>query len=328
MKAPRVTLEQWRVLQAVVDQGGFSQAARHLHRSQSSVSYAVARLQEQVGIPLLRIEGRKAVLTEAGEVLLRRSRALLRDAGSLEGLAHALSEGWEAEVRLVVDAAFPSDLLMAALVEFMPLSRGTRVQLQEVVLSGAEETLLSGEADLVIGTHVPASHLGDPLMEVPFLAVAHPDHPLHRLDRPLTGHDLKDHMQVVVRDSGTLHRTDFGWLDAEHRWTVTSLDTAAAAVGAGLGFGWLPLHRIQEALDRGRLKALPLSAGLQQSASLYLIFRDQDNAGPATRALARVLHGACHPNGPSNVSTSPPQASGLPTNGYASADVPGNNGPR
>ncbi|HSP01652.1 MAG TPA: LysR family transcriptional regulator [Thioalkalivibrio sp.] len=327
MKAPRVTLEQWRVLQAVVDQGGFSQAARHLHRSQSSVSYAVARLQEQVGIPLLRIEGRKAVLTEAGEVLLRRSRALLRDAGSLEGLAHALSEGWEAEVHLVVDAAFPSDLLMAALVEFMPLSRGTRVQLQEVVLSGAEETLLSGEADLVIGTHVPASHLGDPLMEVQFLAVAHPDHPLHRLERPLTGHDLKDHMQVVVRDSGTLHRTDFGWLDAEHRWTVTSLDTAAAAVGAGLGFGWLPLHRIREALDRGSLKTLPLSTGLQQSASLYLIFRDQDNAGPATRALAQVLHRACHAIGTPNGSTSPPQASGLPTNGYASAADPGNNGP-
>ena len=80
MKAPRVTLEQWRTLQAVVDHGGFAQAAEAIHRSQSSVSYTVARMQEQLGVPLLRIEGRKAVLTEAGEVLLRRSRQLLLQA--------------------------------------------------------------------------------------------------------------------------------------------------------------------------------------------------------------------------------------------------------
>ena len=67
MKAPRVTLDQWRTLQAVVDHGGFAQAAEALHRSQSSVSYTVARMQEQLGAPLLRIDGRKAVLTEAGK---------------------------------------------------------------------------------------------------------------------------------------------------------------------------------------------------------------------------------------------------------------------
>ena len=48
MKVPRVTLEQWRTLQAVIDSGGFAQAAEVLHRSQSSVSYTVARMQEQL----------------------------------------------------------------------------------------------------------------------------------------------------------------------------------------------------------------------------------------------------------------------------------------
>ena len=41
--------------------GGFAQAAEALHRSQSSVSYTVARMQDQLGVPLLRIDGRKAV---------------------------------------------------------------------------------------------------------------------------------------------------------------------------------------------------------------------------------------------------------------------------
>src|SRR5690606_24131919 len=104
MKAPRVTLDQWRTLQAVVDQGGFAQAAEVLHRSQSSVSYTVARMQEQLGVRLLRIDRRKAVLTEAGDVRLRRSRPLVKQGSQLEELAPHTQQGWAAEVGLVVDA--------------------------------------------------------------------------------------------------------------------------------------------------------------------------------------------------------------------------------
>ena len=54
----KTSLEQWAVLAAVVDQGGFAQAAETLHRSQSAVSYAVGRLQEALEVPLLAIQGR------------------------------------------------------------------------------------------------------------------------------------------------------------------------------------------------------------------------------------------------------------------------------
>src|SRR5258706_16187742 len=100
MRVPRSTLEQWSVLKAIVDHGGFAQAAEALHRSQSSVSYMVARLQEQLGIELLTIEGRKARLTEQGGVLLARGTELLERAHRLEHLAVSLSKGWEAEIRL------------------------------------------------------------------------------------------------------------------------------------------------------------------------------------------------------------------------------------
>ena len=70
MRIPKTTLEQWRVLQAIVEYGGFAQAAERLNRSQSAVSYAVARLQERAGVDLLVIDGRKAQLTDAGRSLL------------------------------------------------------------------------------------------------------------------------------------------------------------------------------------------------------------------------------------------------------------------
>lgn len=289
MKAPRVTLEQWRTLQAVVDQGSFAQAAEVLHRSQSSISYTVARMQEQLGVPLLRIDGRKAVLTEAGEVLLRRSRQLVRQASQLEELAFHMEQGWEAEVRLVVDAAYPTIPVVRALEAFMPQSRGCRVRLREEVLSGVEEVLLEGTADLAISALDLRGYLGVPLCDVEFVAVSHPDHPLQQLQRSLSSHDLESHMQVVVRDSGRLHPRDAGWLGAEQRWTVGSLATSATFVSNGLGFAWLPRHLIERDLDEGRLKPLPLENGGQRSARFYLYANKERSLGPATQILIELL---------------------------------------
>ncbi len=283
------TLDQWRALQAVVDYGGYAQAATQLNRSQSTVNYAVTKLEEQLGIQLLEVKGRKAVLTEAGQVLLDRSRLLLKDAVEIGQLANSLSQGREAEIQLVVDAAFPTAILMETLKLFATQSQGTRVQLREVVLSGACEALVAGEADLVIAGQVPPDFLGNILLEVEFVAVAHPDHALHQLNREISTNDISHELQVVIRDSGVKHNVNTGWLGAEHRWTVTSIDSATAAVSAGLGFAWLPRHQVQDKLDRGELKLLPLDQGLNYVANLYLIFGKPASIGPATRQLADIL---------------------------------------
>jgi DNA-binding transcriptional LysR family regulator len=289
MKAPRVTLDQWRTLQAVVDQGGFAQAAEVLHRSQSSVSYTVARMQEQLGVPLLRIDGRKAVLTEAGDVLLRRSRQLVKQASQLEDLAHHMEQGWEAEVRLVVDAAYPNARLVRALTAFMPQSRGCRVRLREEVLSGVEEVIKEGTADLAISALNISGFLGAEMSTVEFVAVAHPDHALHRLHRELTFQDLETQMQVVIRDSGRLQPRDVGWLGAEQRWTVGSLATAATFVSNGLGFAWLPRHLIERELKDGLLKPLPLDQGGSNNPLFYLYSNKDKPLGPATQILVDLI---------------------------------------
>ena len=289
MKAPRVTLEQWRTLQAVVDHGGFAQAAEALHRSQSSISYTVARMQEQLGAPLLRIDGRKAVLTEAGDVLLRRSRQLVKQARQLEELAHHMEQGWEAEVRLVVDAAYPNARLIRALRAFMPQSRGCRVRLREEVLSGVEEVLKEGAADLAISGYNIPGFLGAEMHPVEIIAVAHPEHALHRLQRSLSFHDLESQLQVVIRDSGRHQPIDVGWLGAEQRWTVGSLATATNFVSSGLGFAWLPRHMIERELCDGLLKALPLQQGGKRNPTFFLYSSKDKALGPATQILTELI---------------------------------------
>jgi len=293
-----VTLDQWRALIAVVDHNGFAQAAKFLNRSQSAISYAIGRLQQQLGVEVLRIEGRKAVLTDIGHSMVQSARHLLREAEKLEHLANEYQQGWEVEITLVVDSAFPNPILLQALKEFAPQDRGTRVIIQEVVLSGAAEAMESGTADLVIGAQLSDSILTDPLIELEFVAVAHPEHPLNQSGLMLEQDDLLREMQVVIKDSGEELSTNFGWQESQHRWTVTSIDRAITTVSAGLGFSWLPRNQIQPLLDNGELKALPLTHGQTYRAHLYMGYGRPDKIGPATQLLVQYLKKAIQENYP------------------------------
>lgn len=286
--APRSSLEQWRVLAAVVDAGGFAQAAARLHRSQSAVSYAVAQLQQALGIPLLEIRGRKAHLTDAGTQMLRRSRHLLEQFAQLESLAPALQSGWESELRLVVDAAFPQKMLLRTLAELKQGCPHTTLSLADAVLSGAEDAITARTADVVVTTRVPPGFLGDWLMDVRMVAVAAPSHPLHHLPQSPGMADLAQHTQVVVRDSGRARR-DEGWLGAQHRWTVAGLEASRAAVCAGLAYAWLPAHLIEEDLAAGRLMPLPLASGGVRRMPLQAVLVDDAGAGPAARLALQLL---------------------------------------
>jgi DNA-binding transcriptional LysR family regulator len=286
----KTSLEQWAVLAAVVDQGGFAQAAVALNRSQSAVSYSIARLQESLDLPLLVVEGRKSVLTLHGQTLLSRARGLLRELDTLEALARGLKQGWESDLKLVVDAAFPRARLLQIIAELQSSCPSTQVQLADVILSGAEDAIVQGTADLVVTSRVPPGYLGNWLLDVKFVAVAKPDHPLLQLGRELSAEDLVHHVQAVVRDSGTQNPRDDGWLGADRRFTVSSLEASLATIVAGLAYGWLPEHMLVDALRDGGLRELPLIAGARRNVSLHIVLAQPDLLGPAARAAVEAFH--------------------------------------
>ena len=283
MRLPRTSLEQWAVLAAVVDSGSFAQAAAALHKSQSAVSYAISRLQESLNISLLEIEGRKAVLTAHGHTLLQRARPLLSDLETLEQLSARLKQGWEAELHLVVDVAFPRQRLLDIVAELQKLCPSTQIQVSDAVLSGAEEAIADNSADLVVTSRLPPGVLGQFLLDIAFIAVASPNHPLIQLGRPLMVEDLLRHTQVVVRDSGTRNPRSEGWLGAERRCTVSSMEASLATVKAGLGIAWLPEHIVASSLASGELVALPMTSGGTRQVPLHLVMVRPALAGPAAR---------------------------------------------
>jgi DNA-binding transcriptional LysR family regulator len=282
------------MLLAVVEHGGFMQAAEVIHKSQSSIHAAVSKLQSQLGLDLLAVEGRRVRLTEAGEIMVRRAQSLLAGANDIEAMAHSVASGCEALVRVAVDLVFPQELLFDVLEQFSVQFPHTRIELEETVLSGAAELLTSNEVDIAITGRVPPGMLAEPMLDV---AVAAPGHPLHQLGREVDESDLRNHRQAVLRDSARRERMDSGWLQAEQRWTVSHISTSIEIVRRGLAFAWLARTRIEPLLDSGELKPLPLRAGVTRRATLYLC-EATPGTGTAGQALKQLLLQAVQPAEP------------------------------
>jgi DNA-binding transcriptional LysR family regulator len=290
--APRISLDQWSCLVAVVEQGGYAQAAEHLHKSQSAVTYAVQKLESLLSIDAFRIAGRRAVLTEAGEMLYRRAKQLLEDAAGLEQAAGKASAGWETQIGIAVEVLFPVWLLLECLDRFGRESPHTRIELYETVLGGAPQALREGLVELAITPHIPPGLNGEPIGASRFIPVAHVDHPLHRLDREITLRDLRRHRHLVVRDSATSRTTQTNTVDVAQRWTVTNMATSIGAVCRGYGFAWLPEEKIRGELEQGLLKPLRLKGGNERSVPLYFVYRDAEAVGPGVRRLADIIREA------------------------------------
>lgn len=289
LRLPHISLEQWRCLVAVVEAGGYAQAAAALHKSQSSVTYAVQKLEATLQVRAFEIEGRKAKLTATGEMLYRRGRLLLEDADAIERAASRASAGWEAEITIAVEILFPNWLMFQCLDRFGQESPQTRIEWYETVLEGTPEALRTGKADLGIMGKLPAGMPGELLLTVPFLPVAHPDHELHKLGRPVEYRDLRKHRHIVVRDTSVKRDKRALTLDASRRWTVSNMSTSIGAVSRGYGFAWLPEDKIRSELQNGELKALEMRDMRSALQPLYLVFADRDGAGPGTLRLAEII---------------------------------------
>src|SRR5947208_5550324 len=161
---PRITLEQWQALVAVVHACGYAQAAERMHKSQSSVTYLVQKLESLLDVKVFEIKGRKAALTPAGQLLYRRARVLLDEAASIEKAAKSASAGWEAEIRIAAEIVFPAWLLLKCFDQLNSESAHTRIEYYETVIAGTNEMLLSGRVDLAITASIPQGFAATLLM--------------------------------------------------------------------------------------------------------------------------------------------------------------------
>jgi DNA-binding transcriptional LysR family regulator len=285
----KTTLDEWEILQAVVQLGGFAPAAEQLNRSQSTISYAISRLQEQIGIKLFEQRGRKAHLTEAGRVLLADVEPHLAGFHQLEQRANSLASGGQSEIRLSVDSIFPNERLFAALAEFARRFPHVHQKLRQATFISADSEFSAHNAHLCLVGLMSREYFVKPILDIRMTAIAHRDHPLHSLKRQVSRIDMMRHMLVVIEGVGSGSTKRQPRSPAQRFLPVSTIEAAVDAVRSGLCFGWLPEYRIQAFLGCGEFLPLSMPVGGTREVRLNLVCKDSNLGSGEVSVLAELL---------------------------------------
>lgn len=286
----KITFDLLQVIDAIDRHGSFTAAAAALHRVPSALSHAVAKLEDELGVTLFERVGRRAVLNEAGRTLLDDGRHLLRAASDLERRVQRIADGWEAELRIALDAIIPSERLFPLLQAFYAAGHSTQIRIAGEVLGGTWDALATGRADLAIGapgdsparSGIASRPLG---VSSDFVFAVAPGHPLAGWSGPIPSSELLRHRAVVIADtSQELDTRTVGLIEGQDVLRVPDIRAKANAQIAGLGIGHLPRWLAAPDIAAGRLVEKPL-AEVRQELPINIAWRSQQ----VGRALAWFL---------------------------------------
>ncbi|RYF21395.1 MAG: LysR family transcriptional regulator [Comamonadaceae bacterium] len=256
----KLTLEAIELVDAIARHGSFAGASERLHKVPSTISYAIAKLEEQLGFALFTRSGPRVTLTAAGHEMIKEGRWLLAAARQLESRMRQIATGFESEVRLMHDSLIPTHALNQDICAFEDLNCGTRLRITSEALTGTWEALREGRADIIIAAGEGPAGGGYKAVAVGSLAFAFcvtATHPLALLQRPLTRSDLLEHTAVVVGDGArSLNDRTVGLLSGQRRITVPTMHAKIAAQAAGLGHGFVPRACVRVELETGVLVEL------------------------------------------------------------------------
>jgi DNA-binding transcriptional LysR family regulator len=254
-----LTLDQIRLFLAVADTGSFSKAAKQLTRAQSAVTYGIQKLEAQFGIPLFDRTTYRPALTEAGRALLPRARRIAEETNAFRDTARSLASGLEAELTIVLDSMFPMPAVVKALRAFTAKfpTVPPRVYVQslgasaELVLDG---TCMIGLLQLFFSDIALLKRF--PLLSIDLIPVVAPDHPLAALEGPIDTHVLHRHVQLVLADRSSLTAGRDYCVVSGRAWRLADLGAKHSMLLAGLGWGNMPSHMVQNDIAQGRLKVI------------------------------------------------------------------------
>jgi DNA-binding transcriptional LysR family regulator len=188
---------------SIVEKGSVTSASKVLHIGQPSLSRQIRKFERDLGIQLLS-KGPRMKPTAAGLAFLPIARDLMSRAEQAESAARALES--KASIRLTI--AGPPTTVADIIAPFIALAdtKGFLTNIRECLPSAVYEELLSGRADLVIGTNPPPSQLQSSVIgRVPIWAQVPADHPMAK-KKTVTVSELSNQPIAIVDDHNNVRR--------------------------------------------------------------------------------------------------------------------------
>lgn len=288
-------LRQLRYFLALAEERHFTRAAVRLGIAQPALSQQIRRLEAEIGLALVERTTRKVVVTDAGVVLARHARALLRQAEEAEDAMRALRGMTSGRVVLGVTRTPGAVDVVGVLARYTNEHPGVDLDVREDLSVGLAAKLEADELDLALvtvhpGPAYPRLEIGELAVEALVLVTA-TGHRLAARDE-VTIDDLRGepvamfHRGATIRELLEERAADAGF-SLRISFELADAARARALVGHGLAVGVLPAS--DAALPGPEIAAVPFGGGGFEHRTAVAVRRGRQLA-PAVRAFRDLLH--------------------------------------
>lgn len=276
----------------VVDQGGFTSAARAMGVSKSLVSKHVSALEARLGVRLLDRTTRRVSPTEIGLAYYDRACRVVNDAGEADALVTSMQAVPSGLLRISVPADYGVCVLAPIVGQFLNEYPAIKIGLE---LQGDAEVLLENyDLTIVVGEPAESSFKMRKLTEVTNLMVAATAY-LAQRGRPETLEDLERHQLLhfstravencwrIPTGTGELRPVRVGG-----QLTINDNQALLQAAVSGLGIAYLPSFLCAEALKTGSVEAITMEypADVQ---GVYILYPPGRYVPPKVRVFIDYL---------------------------------------
>lgn len=282
----KISFEHLEIIDAIERNGSFAAAADELHKVRSAITYNIKILEENLGVTLFDRSGHRAILTDAGKLLLTEGRKLLINANRLEKHIQQIDSNWEPIFRIAYDAALDFKVIISLVKSFCH-ECPTELSISAEVLGGCWDALTNKRADLAIG--VSGLMLGrdryvlKSLGQLTFQFVISPKHPLAEQAGPLSTQQINQYPAVIVADSAhLLPSQSYDILSEQSSLTVSSIDEKKRIIEAGIGVGFLPTKLARQAAKNKSLIIKKVEC-MRSSAQLSTAWSRTKSSGKALK---------------------------------------------
>lgn len=252
---PLPLLAEMAIFVKVVETGSFSEAARQLGASPSSVSRSISRLEKALATRLLQRTTRKLRLSEGGEEVFKRCQEMVNAARSVMEISGQYTHEAEGLVRVSVPKAVGRFVIHPHMPAF--LQRYPKVDVQ-LILEDRPVDLIDDNLDLIlrISESPPPGLVGRPLFPIEHLLCATPQY-LAEHGTPQHPHDLQEHSCIYLGETPADARWKFrqagktATVGVRGRYAANHTGVRLDAVLQHVGIGSLPYFTARHALEAG-----------------------------------------------------------------------------
>lgn len=278
-----MTLDQLAALDAIVATGTFRAAAERLHKAQSAVSHQIRKLEAELGFDLFSREEYRPSLTPEGEVFFRETARVLEQVHELKATAAGLRGEQEPVISITMTATMSLDPILNVLGQVGQAYPSTHIRFATEMMGGPLARLMQGESDMIVaGLHgVPIDDVETlPVGAITIRPVAHPEHAAAQRPGARTRREMQAFTQVIVAGTGGEdYAQSRDLLSGGQRWTVSDFDAKKSVIKAGLGWGGLPEHLMEDELRSGALVPLAVEGYPPRHTEIFAIRRRDQPKG-------------------------------------------------